>query len=322
MSKRKLDSFFAPAAKKLRSERLGTPASPPPSSVKSTSHHSYPWPIEHLAPHIAEEIEHQVTAEGRRINNQPHLDLLYFQPFIPQDVQRELFNFLRSELFFYRVKYTINRFGKDTLINTPRYTTVFGIDETSRFIDGGIRIVEASDPTKPVRKDKYRCTSRPIPECLDLLRRVTEANTNTQYNFCLVNYYASGEDSISFHSDDEHFLGPEPAIASFSLGARRDFLMKHKPAKPGEADLATTPIKYPLSSGDMILMRGQTQANWLHSIPKRKGDEAGRGRINITFRRAMVPGGTENYYRYNVGDSRPYKWSAVKKEMAPWSKLT
>lgn len=250
------------------------------------------------------------------MNNQSHLDLLYFQPFIPKAVDRDLFEFLRSELFFYRVKYTINRFGKETLINTPRYTTVFGIDDTSRFLED--RIVEASNPSKAVRKDKYKCNPRTIPECLDLLRRVTEANTNTQYNFCLVNYYASGSDSISFHSDDERFLGPEPAIASFSLGARRDFLMKHKPAKPGEPEIQTTPIKMPLASGDMILMRGQTQANWLHSIPKRKGGDADKGRINITLRRNMTPAGTENYYRYNVGDGPPYKWDSSKREMVLW----
>jgi hypothetical protein len=93
-------------------------------------------------------------------------------------------------------------------------------------------------------------------------------------SFCLVNYYASGSDSISYHSDDERFLGELPAIASFSLGAKRDFLMKHKPIPPNDnAPLPpeTKPIKLPLASGDMILMRGKTQANWLHSIPKRTG---------------------------------------------------
>jgi hypothetical protein len=66
-----------------------------------------------------------------------------------------------------------------------------------------------------------------------------------------------------------------------------------------------------LAEGDMVVMRGETQANWLHSIPKRRGSrgEVRQGRINITFRRAVVPGGTENYYRYNVGEGRVYRWS-------------
>ena len=320
MAKRTLDSFFLSTAKK---PKLASPTSshtlPIADSRETTSHSTYPWPIPHLPPQIAEEVELLVTAQGKEIHDQPHLDLLYFQPFVPKSIEKELFEFLRSELFFYRVKYTIKRFGKETLINTPRFTTVFGLDETSQFVENGARIVEASDPTKTVRGNKYKCKPRQIPECLDFLRRVTEANTNTKYNFCLVNYYASGNDSISYHSDDERFLGTDPTIASFTLGGKRDFLMRHKPPKDGETVVETKDLKLPLASGDMILMRGATQSNWLHSIPKRKGTEADRGRINITLRRAMIPAGTENYYRYNVGDGGIYKWDKSRKEMTPWS---
>lgn len=321
MSKRTIDGFFkAPPAKTPRVEDQSV-SKPEPQSLTFTNHPTYPWSVPDLPPHIATEIQKLVTASGKEIKNQPHLDLLYFQPFIPRNIERELFEFFRSELFYYRVKYTIQRFGKATEINTPRFTTVFGIDETSRFIKDPPAIVQASDQTKSVPKTKYKCQPRPIPECLDLLRRVTEAATNTKYNFCLVNYYATGSDSISYHSDDERFLGPDPAIASFSLGAQRDFLMKHKPLapKPGEVVPETTPLKLQLGSGDMVLMRGPTQANWLHSIPKRKGADADKGRINITLRRAMVPGGTENYYRYNVGEGGVYRWSKEKRAMIPWT---
>ena len=163
---------------------------------------------------------------------------------------------------------------------------------------------------------------RPIPTCLDQLRKSTESATGCKFNFCLVNYYASGSDGISYHSDDERFLGPLPAIASFSLGAKRDFLMKHKPVAPNNnapSPPETEPIKLSLASGDMLLMTGKTQANWLHSIPKRTGKNANDGgRINITFRRAMVKGGTENYYHYNVGTGPVYKWDDNSREMRLW----
>jgi alkylated DNA repair dioxygenase AlkB len=320
MSKRTLDGFFkAPTTRKLPVEDQVLPREGQQSS-KFTNHQVYPWALRDLPPHIADEIEKLATASGKEIKDQLHLDLLYFQPFIPRTIERELFEFLRSELFFYRVKYTIQRFGKATEINTPRFTTVFGVDETSRFVTDPPSIVEQADRTNDVSKTKYKCTPRPIPECLDFLRRVTEAATKTKYNFCLVNYYATGNDSISYHSDDERFLGPEPAIASFALGAKRDFLMKHKPMAPknGQA-IPESSLKLQLASGDMVLMRGPTQANWLHSVPKRKGAEADQGRINITLRRAISPGGTENYYRYNVGDGNVYRWSKEKKAMIPWS---
>lgn len=171
------------------------------------------------------------------------------------------------------------------------------------------------------RYDRY--PPRPIPACLDELRKSTEAATGCTFNFCLVNYYASGADSISFHSDDERFLGKDPAIASLSLGARRDFLLKHKPpphrqAADSAADGAK-PLKLPLGSGDMVLMRGKTQSNWLHSIPKRTGkNQEDGGRINITFRRAMVKEGTENYYNYNVGSGPVHRWDKLSRQMTVW----
>jgi alkylated DNA repair dioxygenase AlkB len=205
-----------------------------------------------------------------------------------------------------------------------RYTTVFGLDATSRFDENG-EVVDAKTGKKVVNDRYYsKYSPRPIPKCLDDLRLSTEAATGCKFNFCLVNYYSSGSDSISYHSDDERFLGNLPAIASFSFGAGRDFLMKHKPVAPNDNAPAvpeTKPIKLRLASGDMILMRGPTQANWLHSIPKRTGKNADDGgRINITFRRAMIKGGTENYYNYNVGNGPVFKWDDSSREMKLWKR--
>lgn len=241
------------------------------------------------------------------------LDIVYHKPYIPSTVSSGIFEFLRRELFFYRVQYKIKRGGIETNINTPRYTTVFGVDDTSRFTSSG-DLVDASSG-RPVEKSRYKCSPRPLPECLDQLRRITEATTGETFNFALVNYYADGSESISYHSDDERFLGPNPAIASFSFGAKRDFLLRHKEWK----DNGVPTRKYELGSGDMVLMRGTTQAKWLHSIPKRAGADAGKGRINITFRKALVRGGTENYYTYNVGSGGVLKWDESVKKMMPWS---
>ncbi|KAF2498714.1 DNA repair family protein [Lophium mytilinum] len=309
--KRTLDGFFAPAvAKKPKIETLN----------EVSSHPNYPFHIPHLPAAITDGLGFAPASEGRAMNDQPDLDLLYFEPYVPKDIHRELFKFLRQELFFYRVRYNIKRGPTETQINTPRWTTVFGVDETSCFgADGNLL---DSKTKQSVARDKYKCKPRPIPHCLDTLRTITEGTTGETFNFCLVNYYATGNDSISYHSDDERFLGPNPAIASFTLGAKRDFLMKHKPKPPSESDAVTPeakPIKLPLASGDMVLMRGPTQANWLHSIPKRKGGDSDKGRINITFRKAMVKAGTENYYQYNVGSGGVFRWDEKKQEMTSWS---
>lgn len=120
--KRALESFFTPSSQKK--------ARPNPSNeVKdlttteqfpTSNHPTYPFPVPHLPAHIQDALSEVPASEGREINDQPDLDLLYFQPFIPPSIERELFEFLRRELFFYRVKYKIKRGGFETEINTPR----------------------------------------------------------------------------------------------------------------------------------------------------------------------------------------------------------
>lgn len=97
--------------------------------------------------------------------------------------------------------------------------------------------------------------------------------------------------------------------------------MKHKPITPkdGGSPPEQKSLKLPLARGDMILMRGKTQENWLHSIPKRKGKGSEGGRINITFRKGVERYSTQNYYQYNVGGGRVWKWDAREGEMREWT---
>ena len=324
-SKRKLDSYFSPVGQKkpraLAKNDEDRPVSAPKTYTEYSHHATYPFPVPYLPQSIVDALSTVPATDGQAINDQPDLDLLYFQPFVPKPAERDLFEFLRSELFFYRVNYKIKRGTFETDIHTPRYTTVFGVDTSAFFNESG-ELVDGQS-AKPVSKDRWNCQPRPLPQCLDHLRRLTEVFTGASYNFCLVNYYANGADSISYHSDDERFLGLNPSIASFSLGAIRDFFMKHKPItpvageEPPEQNLKP-PLKLPLSSGDMMLMRGKTQSCWLHSIPKRKGKGSEGDRINITFRKGVKPYATENYMQYNVGNGEVYRWDARTKEMRQW----
>lgn len=194
---------------------------------------------------------------GKVINDQADLDLLYFQPYIPKHLERQLSEFLQSQLPFYCVEYKIKRGNIETQIRTPRYapfphrapyltlpskscTTVFGLDETSSFDEAG-QVVDARTHTPIQQKNKHyaKYALSPIPSCLNALCLSTEAATGCQFNFCLANYYASGTDSISYHSDDERFLGALPSIASFSLGSKRGFLMKYKPFPQHDNNLSS-----------------------------------------------------------------------------------
>ena len=85
------------------------------------------------------------------------------------------------------------------------------------------------------------------------------------------------------HSDDEAELGPRPAIASLSLGAERDFRLKHRSRR----DLET--VKLPLRSGSLLLMAGDTQRHWRHGIARQR--KPCGPRINLTFRRIIAAPG-------------------------------
>ncbi len=50
-----------------------------------------------------------------------------------------------------------------------------------------------------------------------------------RYNFCLLNRYRSGQDSMGMHADNEPEMGQ--VIGSLSLGATRTFRIKHNKTK-------------------------------------------------------------------------------------------
>lgn len=109
------------------------------------------------------------------------------------------------------------------------------------------------------------------------LKNLVEQKTGLEFNSCLLNLYHSGEEGMSWHSDAEAELGKNPAIASVSLGAERKFALKHKTSKEK--------VSVELGHGSLLLMKGETQINWLHSLPKTK--KIKDPRINLTFRKII-----------------------------------
>jgi alkylated DNA repair dioxygenase AlkB len=114
----------------------------------------------------------------------------------------------------------------------------------------------------------------PMTPLLAQLRSAVEAATGHRYNSVLLNYYRDGADSMGMHSDDEAELGPRPAIASLSYGATRTFFLRHKRSK--------RTLKFDLADGNLLLMAGALQQNWLHGINKTVKPIGPR--LNLTFR--------------------------------------
>jgi len=115
----------------------------------------------------------------------------------------------------------------------------------------------------------------PWTDTLLKLKSVIEIQTKDSFNSCLLNLYHNGEEGMGWHADDEKSLGLNTIIASFSLGAERKFYFRHKTKKET--------ISIFLESGSLLVMRGETQTYWQHSVPKMR--KVIRPRINLTFRR-------------------------------------
>jgi alkylated DNA repair dioxygenase AlkB len=115
---------------------------------------------------------------------------------------------------------------------------------------------------------------KPWTPMLLRLRAVVEQVAGTPFNSVLLNLYPNERASIGYHSDDEPELGDRPVIASISLGAEREF--RFKPKGGGGA----VPVR--LTHGSVLIMRGDTQRNWMHGIEKSKSPCGER--INLTFR--------------------------------------
>lgn len=117
-------------------------------------------------------------------------------------------------------------------------------------------------------------TALPWSEDLYFLKNKIEEKTGEKFNSCLLNLYHDGSEGMAYHSDAEKDLKKNGAIASLTLGAERKFSFKHKTS--GER------IDLFLEHGSLLIMKDETQTNWLHRLPPTK--KIRTPRINLTFR--------------------------------------
>lgn len=106
------------------------------------------------------------------------------------------------------------------------------------------------------------------------LRTRLEETTGQSFNGVLCNLYRNGNDAMGWHADSEKELGPRPCLASLSIGETRVFRVHHR--KSGKRH------SIDLENGSLIIMRGEFQRYWRHSVPRSK--KTTQPRINLSFR--------------------------------------
>jgi alkylated DNA repair dioxygenase AlkB len=99
------------------------------------------------------------------------------------------------------------------------------------------------------------------------------------YNSVLLNRYANEQDSVSWHSDHEPEMDSDHPIASLSLGAAREFLVRPITSKNAVQS-------YVLTSGSLLVMPPGFQQRYQHCVPKSRTPCATR--VNLTFRRMKL----------------------------------
>ena len=181
-----------------------------------------------------------------------HLEIDYHREFINDKDAQEIYHFLVHSIPWKEEYITI--FGKE--IKCPRKVYWYGDEKLDYKYSGKVHKTDGW-----VTEIKY-------------IKEKIEKYTYSRFNFVLLNYYANGDDYMGWHSDNEKSLGIKLIIASLSMGANRVMLFKHKHTKRIKDII--------LENRSLLIMKGNTQEKYLHSIPKRKNMLVPR--INLTFR--------------------------------------
>jgi alkylated DNA repair dioxygenase AlkB len=176
---------------------------------------------------------------------------------IIMDKPNELYDTLLTELPWHADIVTL--FGKTHV--TTRQIVWMGADDASYRYSGEVR-----------RAIPWSNTVVTVKQYVE--QALLKVGISANFNSCLLNYYPSGAEGMGYHADDEKELGNQPIIASLSLGATRKFVFKHKKTQDK--------VELYLESGQLIVMHGNTQTFWKHTITKTKTVAAGR--ISLTFR--------------------------------------
>jgi alpha-ketoglutarate-dependent dioxygenase alkB family protein 2 len=200
---------------------------------------------------------------ARLHTNKSHLadlNLTYYKHFASQSQANRLFVKLENEIDYLPPENScIEIYGKSFRI--PRQHVAFG--------DKGL-VYRFSGLTLP---------TKPWTETLRNVKEYVESILDEKFNYVLINRYATGQQYIAHHADNEKSLDKLAPIATISLGAVRHLNFRH--IKDHNKTMTLT-----LEHGSMVVLNFPTNLHYHHSILKKP--EIIQPRISLTFRRMYI----------------------------------
>ena len=127
---------------------------------------------------------------------------------------------------------------------------------------------------------------------LPLLREIGAAlsrHYGVPYDGLWVNLYRDERDSTSWHGDRPSCKRDECIVPVLSLGATRRFLIR-----PRDGGKSTV---FQPAGGDLIVMGGRCQKDWLHAVPKQTQPAGARISVNFQSTLQATPNAPETSRR-------------------------
>jgi len=91
--------------------------------------------------------------------------------------------------------------------------------------------------------------------------------------------------SVAFHRDTDLRYCENTVIAILTLGARRPWLLQPRgSADRFRADYGGKAVDLSPAGGDLLVLGGRAQTNWLHAVPKVTSGARDKGRISAQWR--------------------------------------
>lgn len=112
----------------------------------------------------------------------------------------------------------------------------------------------------------------PIP-MLQQMAALLSQRYHTPYDKAWLNLYRTHADSTSWHADRLPARLERSVVPVVSLGATRRFLIRHRAGGPSSSFL--------VHGGDLIVMGGRCQRDWVHCVPKQSRMTGARISVNF-----------------------------------------